>query len=240
MKKLFLTAVIAASALPAFAHHPLAGQPMETFTHGVLSGIGHPILGFDHLFFIALVGLAAIFTTRAMLAPLGFIAAMLAGTMLASFGATLPAVEIMIVVSLIILGAIVAAGRGLAFIPALALFAVAGVFHGAAFGATIAAQESAVGGAVLFGYLLGLGVTQYLIAIGRVKFAKRFGNHHEPRISLRVWRVLVLARLACFYCWKRASLPFSPPLGLDNYLRIWRKKYPQRLSLVFWVRGKRP
>ncbi len=172
MKKLFLTATIAASALPAFAHHPLAGQPMETFTHGVLSGIGHPILGFDHLFFIALVGLAAIFTTRAMLAPLGFIAAMLAGTMLASFGATLPAVEIMIVASLIILGAIVATGRGLAFLPALALFAVAGVFHGAAFGATIAAQESAVGGTVLFGYLLGLGVTQYLIAIGAGKICK--------------------------------------------------------------------
>lgn len=78
----------------------------------------------------------------------------------------------MIVVSLIILGAIVAAGRGLAFIPALALFAVAGVFHGAAFGATIATQESAVGGAVLFGYLLGLGVTQYLIAIGAGKICK--------------------------------------------------------------------
>lgn len=63
---------------------------METFTHGVLSGIGHPILGFDHLFFIALVGLAAIFTTRAMLAPLGFIAAMLAGTMLASLAQPCP------------------------------------------------------------------------------------------------------------------------------------------------------
>ena len=30
----------------AFAHHPMSGLPMETFTHGLLSGIGHPILGF--------------------------------------------------------------------------------------------------------------------------------------------------------------------------------------------------
>ena len=43
----------------AFAHHPLNGMPMETFLHGVLSGIGHPLLGSDHLAFILLVGLVA-------------------------------------------------------------------------------------------------------------------------------------------------------------------------------------
>ena len=37
MKKL-LTAAFALAATPALAHHPLAGAPMETFTHGVLSG----------------------------------------------------------------------------------------------------------------------------------------------------------------------------------------------------------
>ena len=47
-----------------------------------------------------------------------------------------------------------------------------------------------------------------------------------------------VARLACFYCWKRASLPFSPPLGLDNYLRIWRKKIPATIITGFLGAGK--
>jgi len=45
-------------ASPAMAHHPLNGMPMETFAHGLLSGVGHPLLGFDHLFFVIAMGAA--------------------------------------------------------------------------------------------------------------------------------------------------------------------------------------
>lgn len=45
---------------PAFAHHPLNGAPMTTFADGLLSGVGHPVLGFDHLFFVIAVGVAAV------------------------------------------------------------------------------------------------------------------------------------------------------------------------------------
>jgi urease accessory protein len=37
---------------PAFAHHPLAGMPLQSFAHGIMSGVGHPLLGFDLLFFV--------------------------------------------------------------------------------------------------------------------------------------------------------------------------------------------
>ncbi|MGB0926172.1 MAG: HupE/UreJ family protein, partial [Pikeienuella sp.] len=75
MKRALLIASAAAmAATPALAHHPLGGMPMETFAHGVLSGIGHPLLGFDHLFFVLAVGVAALFTGRALTAPLAFIA----------------------------------------------------------------------------------------------------------------------------------------------------------------------
>ena len=67
-----LIAGIVLSASPAYAHHPLGGMPMETFTHGLLSGIGHPILGFDHLFFVVIVGIAALFTGGPRTAPLGW------------------------------------------------------------------------------------------------------------------------------------------------------------------------
>lgn len=165
MKKLFSTMAALTVAGPALAHHPLAGQPMETFAHGMLSGVGHPLLGFDHLFFVALVGIAALYTGRLMIAPLGFILGMLAGTLLMAAGIALPMVETMIVVSLILLGAAVASGRGLGLATAFAAFGIAGLFHGAAFGESLAAQETAVGGSVMIGYLLGLGITQYLIAL---------------------------------------------------------------------------
>ena len=56
-------------------------------------------------------------------------------------------------------------GRGAAFVPAIIAFAAFGLFHGSAFGDSIAAQEGGVGGAVLMGYLIGLGVVQYVIAL---------------------------------------------------------------------------
>ena len=150
----------------ALAHHPLGGMPMETFTHGVLSGIGHPLLGFDHLFFVIIVGIAALFTGRALLAPAAYIAAMLVGCFLMASGIGLPMKELVIGLSLLIVGGIVLSGRALGLAAALVLFAAFGLFHGSAFGDSIAAQEAATGMPVLVGYLIGLGAIQYAIAIG--------------------------------------------------------------------------
>lgn len=167
--KTFLKSILCLSmvsvAAPAFAHHPLGGMPMETFTHGLLSGIGHPLLGFDHLFFVIAVGVAAIFTGHQRLAPAGYIIAMLVGCVLMSTGVGLPAKEFVIGLSLLVVGGIVLSGRALSLIPALALFAAFGLFHGSAFGESITFQEAGAGGAVLAGYLIGLGVLQYGIAL---------------------------------------------------------------------------
>jgi len=166
MKKYFLAATgILASATPALAHHPLGGQPMETFTHGLLSGIGHPLLGFDHLFFVVAIGIAALYTGYARLAPAAYIGAMLIGCLMMSFGVGLPFKEVVIGLSLLAIGYIVLSGRTLSIAPAIALFAVFGLFHGSAFGDSIVAQEASVGAPVLVGYLIGLGVLQYGIAL---------------------------------------------------------------------------
>ena len=47
MKKLITAAGLSLAATPALAHHPLNGMPMETFAHGLLSGVGHPLLAQD-------------------------------------------------------------------------------------------------------------------------------------------------------------------------------------------------
>ena len=164
MKKLAALTTLLATT-PAFAHHPLAGVEMTTFLHGLLSGIGHPLLGFDHLFFVLLVGIAAVYTGRALTAPLAYVGATLIGCVLMTFGLALPAIEPAIALSLLILGYVVLSGRALGLTAAMALFALAGVFHGSAFGEAMASAEASAAGQVLAGYLLGLGLLQYGICV---------------------------------------------------------------------------
>lgn len=165
MKRILTTAALALTATPALAHHPLGGMPMETFAHGLMSGIGHPVLGFDHLFFVVAMGIAAAYSGHALRAPLAYIAAMLAGVVLVTLGVALPAAETMIVLSLLAIGGVVLSGRALSLTPALILFAGFGLFHGSAFGASVAGQEGGVGAAVFAGYILGLAAIQYAVAI---------------------------------------------------------------------------
>ncbi|MCP4331812.1 MAG: hypothetical protein GY785_04090 [Gammaproteobacteria bacterium] len=69
MQKIIVLMLLSLLAGPALAHHLLAGMPVTTFAHGLMSGFGHPILGFDHLFFVTSVGIIAIFTRHRILAP---------------------------------------------------------------------------------------------------------------------------------------------------------------------------
>ena len=162
---LLATVVFAMSTVPAFAHHPLGGMPMETLTDGLLSGVGHPVLGFDHLFFVIAVGVAALYTGRAKLATAAYVGAMLLGCLLMSFGLGLPVKEFVVGISLLVVGSIILSGRVMGLAPTVGLFAVFGLFHGSAFGDTIAAQEAGAGVTVLAGYLVGLGLLQYGLAL---------------------------------------------------------------------------
>ena len=78
----------------------------------------------------------------------------------------LPAKEAVIALSLLVVGGLVASGRTAGTPATLVLLAAFGAFHGSAFGEAIAGQEGGAGGAVLAGYLLGLGATQHLLALG--------------------------------------------------------------------------
>ena len=166
MNRYLLAAVVfTMSTVPALAHHPLGGLPMETFTDGLLSGVGHPVLGFDHLFFVIAVGIAALYTGRAKLATAAYIGAMLLGCLLMSFGLGLPVKEFAISLSLLVVGGLLLSGRATGLTPAVGLFAGFGLFHGSAFGDPIAAQEAGAGMTVLVGYLGGLGLLQYGLAL---------------------------------------------------------------------------
>ena len=148
----------------AFAHHPLGALQMETFIHGFLSGIGHPILGIDHLFFIIVVGIAALLIGHRIWSVATYIVAMVVGCAAMSFGIDLPAKELMIALSLLVVGGMVLSGRVLRLVPTLGIFALFGLFHGSAFGNSLTEYEASSGIPVLIGYLLGLSLIQFLLS----------------------------------------------------------------------------
>ena len=153
---------LALTTLPASAHHPLGGETPGNFVDGLLSGIGHPIVGIDHLAFVIAVGIAATFTARPILMPLAFVIATMAGTLLHLASIGLPLVEVIIAASVATLGALLLSGRSVPTGLFAAIFAFAGLFHGHAYGEAVFGAEATP----VIAYLLGFGLVQWAIAVG--------------------------------------------------------------------------
>jgi urease accessory protein len=150
------------AATPAWAHHPLGGEAPGTLFHGLLSGLAHPVIGVDHLAFVVLVGIAAAASGRMLLAPGAFILATMVGTLVQLGGIGLPLAELVIALSVVVLGAVLFLGRAVDGVPALGGFAFAGLFHGWAYGEAVLGSEMGPIGA----YLAGFGLIQFAIAAG--------------------------------------------------------------------------
>jgi urease accessory protein len=150
---------------PAAAHHPMGGVTPSTPFEGLLSGLGHPVIGLDHLAFLVVAALLAALLQGPgrYLVPLAFVGATAAGTLAQVSGMGLPAVELLVAASVLIGGALVL-GRARLGAPVLAgLLAFAGLFHGYAYGESIVGAESAP----LMAYLAGFSLIQYaLICMG--------------------------------------------------------------------------
>jgi urease accessory protein len=147
---------------PAFAHHAMGGELPRTAWHGLLSGLGHPIIGVDHLAFVLGVGLMAHLAGRVVLLPFLFVAGTVLGCILHIQSYSLPASEIAIVLTISIAAAAVASRAKLSAGLLAPLLAVAGVFHGYAYGESIVGAEPAP----LAAYLAGFGLVQGCLAVG--------------------------------------------------------------------------
>jgi urease accessory protein len=159
--RVLLAPVLASIATPAFAHHPMGGQTPSTLGEGLLSGIGHPIIGLDHLAFVIAAGVAAVLIGRRLVAPLFFIVATVTGTLLHLNAIGLPMAETVIALSVALIGGMIMSGRTFSTAIWAALFSVAGLFHGFAYGEAVFGAETTP----VVAYLAGFGVTQYLIAL---------------------------------------------------------------------------
>ena len=164
MTRLFAAAaaMILATANSAFAHHPLGGEVPQTMLHGFLSGVGHPVIGFDHLAFVIGVGLIAAFHKNRVVMPAGFVVGTMIGTMLTLAAVTLPLAEIVITGSVVAAGIVAMRGKLTEMMPATVVAGAAGLFHGWAYGAAVVGAETTP----LIAYLAGFGLVQMGIAIG--------------------------------------------------------------------------
>jgi urease accessory protein len=148
----------------------MGGRTPASLLEGLLSGLGHPVIGIDHLAFTIAVGVACAFLAARYVLPAVFVAATVAGCLLrVTAGIELPATELAVAASLMLIGALVMAGAGLGAGAYAVLLGAAGLVHGAAYaGAIIGAEPTP-----LTAYLAGFSLVQYAIAAGAMWLVRR-------------------------------------------------------------------
>ncbi|MDJ0633569.1 MAG: HupE/UreJ family protein [Xenococcaceae cyanobacterium MO_188.B29] len=151
----------------AIAHHPLGGKLPANFFEGLMSGFGHPVIGFDHLAFIIASGLIAVGTARGILIPIAFVITTGIGALIHLQAINLPVPEIIIAASVAVFGILLIIGNKQTkaanyTLVVAGLAALAGLFHGYAYGEGIFGAEPTP----LVAYLIGFTVIQLGISLG--------------------------------------------------------------------------
>src|SRR6266508_329306 len=162
-----LAALLFLYTTSAFAHHVMGGDTPSTFAEGLLSGIGHPIIGADHLAFLLAIGIAVGIGGLNLALPALFVVASAIGVMLHVNGIDLPWAEMIVAGSVLLAGVLIARGRALS-VWWWALFMVAGLFHGYAFGESIVGAEKSP----LQAYLVGLMLIQSALTVATALFLR--------------------------------------------------------------------
>ena len=179
---------------PASAHHPLDGRLPANLFEGLMSGFGHPVIGFDHLAFVIASGLIALGIVGGMMIPVAFVIATAIGTGIHLASINLPLPEIFIAASVVLFGVLLII-RGkkqqdsnyTLIISSLA--AVAGLFHGFAYGEGIFGAESTP----LVAYLIGFTIIQLAISLGAYLFATKLSQTISTKYITRLTGLAIAA-----------------------------------------------
>ena len=184
--KIIISSLVAITSLtlcfPAMAHHPFGGDSPTNAMEGFLSGIGHPVIGLDHLAFVITIGLLAAIFNRGLLIPVAFVLASLLGTGIHLSNLNLPAPEFFIASSVLVFGLLLAAKNSLPAGAMILLASMAGMFHGYAYGEAIVGAEMSS----LVAYLIGFSAIQMFISMSAYLLAKHLGASSEVKpLNLR-------------------------------------------------------
>jgi urease accessory protein len=147
-------------ASPAAAHHPMGGKTPSNFFEGFMSGLAHPVIGFDHLAFVIAIGLFAAVKKQGFWILLAFVVSAAIGAGLHLMSVSLPLTELVVSASVLGFGVLLAIKNSPNYLVVAALAAIAGLFHGHAYGEAIFGAESMA----LWSYLAGFTIIQLLIS----------------------------------------------------------------------------
>ena len=173
-------ATLAILAEPAFAHHVMGGRMPATFGEGILSGLGHPVIGLDHFAAVVAVGCLAAAHRQGAALAVAFVVAMMCGVAVHLQSVTVPADEILVALSVILLGTILIRRSELPLAGALGLFVLVGLIHGYALGESIYGAERTP----LVAYLIGLAVIQSLVALSAMGIARMLVRSDAVKLRL--------------------------------------------------------
>jgi urease accessory protein len=162
----------------ASAHHLMGGKTPSTFAEGILSGVGHPVIGPDHLAFLVALGIAVGVGRLSFVNPFLFLVAMACGVAAHVAAVNIPAAEFIVAVSVLVAGVLLALDRRIPAGGWMGIFALAGFFHGYAYGESIYGAEPTP----LIAYLIGLVVVQTALAVGIAFVARSAASGVAPRL----------------------------------------------------------
>lgn len=183
-----LSALCALAPARALAHHPTGGQTPSTLAAGLMSGLAHPVIGLDHLFFVLLVGAYAGIRKQPTL-PVAFVASTVVGCLLHTAGFDLALSEKCLAGTLILVGLAVCTALRLSELMTLLVVAACGVLHGYAYGESIVGAEPAP----LLTYLLAFAAVQLVLASAMSLVARKLALSEHSTNAARLVRTLGVA-----------------------------------------------
>jgi urease accessory protein len=167
MKIIAKPAVLAVAILALSASHPALAHTVAGTAAGLGAGFLHPLSGLDHLLAMVSVGIwgAELGVPAIWLLPIAFPLIMAVGGALGVIGVPLPGGELLIAISVVVLGMLVASARRVPIAAALAIVGVFAVAHGHAHGVELPGSADAL--AFTVGFVLATGLLHLAgIAIG--------------------------------------------------------------------------
>ena len=175
-KSIFISALVALLPSPVFAHTIIGNMT------GFGSGFSHPIGGFDHILAMVAVGLwAAQMGGRTIWAVPGtFVTVMLVGGFLGMTGIHIPYVEEGILVSVLVLGVLIAAALRFPVVIGALIVGLFALFHGHAHGS----EMSMALGAIPFGLGFASGtLLLHVVGIIAGMSLQRMGSEQGVRLA---------------------------------------------------------
>ncbi|MCA9285303.1 MAG: HupE/UreJ family protein [Phycisphaerales bacterium] len=156
----FVTAVAVGASTPTALAHDTGNAGA-----GFVSGMLHPVSGFDHIAAMIAVGVwgAQLGRPALWVLPVAFPLVMAIGGFLGLIGVRLPGVEIGIALSAVALGIMVMTEAKPVLAVAIAMVAVFAVFHGHAHGTELPESQSAI--VYSIGFVIATGIL-HLVGIG--------------------------------------------------------------------------